>query len=250
MSKQKISRSKNSAETPSESQLASRKKAKKVTSSAPKEENATIQPDASEVTGATGGGGAGGGGGGGGGAPTVVHGSGFAAALQKALKKTAGTDVAAAAAAATSAAADRAPVAGSTVPSKAKSTAAAAALAAAAARAPSALSPRESKQMQKIKREFKEQSHVVPDGSELPRERMLSKIATRGVVKLFNAVQTQQKLSEGSASGQGASTFLDMLRVRVGAASSAAAATAAAPASSTPSFLRDDYARSKLKGKL
>ncbi len=157
----------------------------------------------------------------------MVHGSGFAAALQKALKKP--SDAVPAAAcnmAAASAAPDGAVVAACVHTSNL-----------------------EAQKLQKIKKEFKEQAHVVPDGSELPRERLLSKIATRGVVKLFNAVQAQQKAAGGSVKeGAGTQSFLDLLRVRVGAPSSAAAAAAAAPASSTPSFLRDDYARSSLKG--
>ncbi len=67
-------------------------------------------------------------------------------------------------------------------------------------------------------------------------------------MKLFNAVQQQQKVEDGGGGGTGhGDSFLDMLRMKVGSQSSAAAA---APASSAPSFLRDDYARSKLKGNL
>ena len=72
-------------------------------------------------------------------------------------------------------------------------------------------------------------------------------------MKLFNAVQQQQKVEDGGGGGTGhGDSFLDMLRMKVGSQSSAAAAAsaAAAPASSAPSFLRDDYARSKLKGNL
>eukprot|EP00961_Rhodomonas_salina_P198609 2678975-Rhodomonas_salina.1 len=43
------------------------------------------------------------------------------------------------------------------------------------------------------KQKWFQKEHIVPDPAEGNYEKMLLKLATRGVVKLFNAVQTQQK---------------------------------------------------------
>eukprot|EP00112_Aurelia_sp_Birch-Aquarium-sp1_P006206 Seg169.10 transcript_id=Seg169.10/GoldUCD/mRNA.D3Y31 product="RRP15-like protein" protein_id=Seg169.10/GoldUCD/D3Y31 len=51
----------------------------------------------------------------------------------------------------------------------------------------------EKKAKAKIKSEFKEKNHVVPDRSNADKEVSLRKIGTRGVVKLFNAVAKHQK---------------------------------------------------------
>ena len=43
------------------------------------------------------------------------------------------------------------------------------------------------------KHKWFEKEHVVPDAADANYEKMLLKLATKGIVKLFNAVQTQQQ---------------------------------------------------------
>ncbi|KAI8061836.1 Rrp15p-domain-containing protein [Gilbertella persicaria] len=46
------------------------------------------------------------------------------------------------------------------------------------------------------KKALKEKGRVIPDFSSFEYEKRLRKVATRGVVKLFNAIRTQQKVTE------------------------------------------------------
>ncbi|CAO3617039.1 unnamed protein product [Cunninghamella blakesleeana] len=46
------------------------------------------------------------------------------------------------------------------------------------------------------KKKLKNQGRVIPDYTTFEYEKRLRKVATRGVVKLFNAIRTQQKVTE------------------------------------------------------
>lgn len=46
------------------------------------------------------------------------------------------------------------------------------------------------------KKALKEKGRVIPDFTTFEYEKRLRKVATRGVVKLFNAIRTQQKVTE------------------------------------------------------
>ncbi|KAG2202812.1 hypothetical protein INT46_009972 [Mucor plumbeus] len=46
------------------------------------------------------------------------------------------------------------------------------------------------------KKALKEKGRVIPDFTSFEYEKRLRKVATRGVVKLFNAIRTQQKVTE------------------------------------------------------
>lgn len=46
------------------------------------------------------------------------------------------------------------------------------------------------------KKAEKERGRVIPDYTTFDYEKKLRKVATRGVVKLFNAIRTQQKMTE------------------------------------------------------
>lgn len=46
------------------------------------------------------------------------------------------------------------------------------------------------------KKQNKERGRVIPDFTTFEYEKRLRKVATRGVVKLFNAIRTQQKMTE------------------------------------------------------
>ena len=46
------------------------------------------------------------------------------------------------------------------------------------------------------KKALKEKGRVIPDYTTFDYEKGLRKVATRGVVKLFNAIRTQQKVTE------------------------------------------------------
>ncbi|KAJ8658868.1 hypothetical protein O0I10_005250 [Lichtheimia ornata] len=50
------------------------------------------------------------------------------------------------------------------------------------------------------KKALKEKGHVIPDYTTFEYEKRLRKVATRGVVKLFNAVRIQQKTTEHAVS--------------------------------------------------
>ncbi|RUS20655.1 Rrp15p-domain-containing protein [Endogone sp. FLAS-F59071] len=52
------------------------------------------------------------------------------------------------------------------------------------------------KELTAEKRRLAAKDRVVPDGSTIEYEKKLRKVATRGVVKLFNAIRTQQKITE------------------------------------------------------
>ncbi|SAL95214.1 hypothetical protein [Absidia glauca] len=81
------------------------------------------------------------------------------------------------------------------------------------------------------KKKLKSQGRVIPDYTSFEYEKRLRKVSTRGVVKLFNAIRTQQKVTEvaveQAASSKGTqiakekaknvstmskSTFLDLLK--------------------------------------
>lgn len=81
------------------------------------------------------------------------------------------------------------------------------------------------------KKALKEKGRVIPDFTTFEYEKRLRKVATRGVVKLFNAIRTQQKVTEvavqnaadtrktlasiekaKSASTMTKSSFLDLLK--------------------------------------
>lgn len=46
------------------------------------------------------------------------------------------------------------------------------------------------------KKALKEKGRIIPDFTTFEYEKALRKVATRGVVKLFNAIRTQQKVTE------------------------------------------------------
>lgn len=51
------------------------------------------------------------------------------------------------------------------------------------------------------KKALKQKGRVIPDFTTFEYEKRLRKVATRGVVKLFNAIRTQQKMTEVAVQG-------------------------------------------------
>lgn len=64
------------------------------------------------------------------------------------------------------------------------------------------LEHRARKKLTAERKALKEKGRVIPDYTNFDYEKGLRKVATRGVVKLFNAVRTQQKATEVAVTGE------------------------------------------------